>query len=103
MISIARNNQTTELQRILNLAWTAFQKPTDVFKRNLTNDLKRKTFDQSVLLVKTYGAETLTLTQKTTARLRVTQRRMEMLGLNIRNRVRNQGKEHAPYKIDRRH
>jgi len=51
----------------------------------------RRVFDQCVLPVMTYGAETLTLTKKTINRIRVTQRVMErsMLGISLRDRIHN--------------
>ena len=91
-IQIARDNQTTELQRRITLAWAAYGALSDIFKSSIPNHLKKKTFDQCILPVMTYGAETLSLTQATATKLRVAQRRMErsMLGLTLRDRVRNE-------------
>ena len=91
-IQIARDNQTTELQRRITLAWAAYGALSDIFKSSIPNHLKKKTFDQCILPVMTYGAETLSLTQATATKLRVAQRGMErsMLGLTLRDRVRNE-------------
>ena len=49
-------------------------------------------FDQCVLPVMTYGAETLTLTTASANKLMVTQRKMErsMLGVSLRDHIRNE-------------
>ena len=54
--------------------------------------MKRKVFDACILPVFTYGAETMTLTKASVNKLSVTQRAMEraMLGISLRDRVRNQ-------------
>lgn len=90
-ICIGRDNQTIELNRRIRLTWEAFGKLSHVFKSDLPTCLKRKTFDQCILPVLTYGAETLTLTRKTIHKIRVAQRAMErvMLGISIRDRVPN--------------
>ncbi|KAI8426769.1 hypothetical protein MSG28_014457 [Choristoneura fumiferana] len=53
--------------------------------------LKTRVFDQCVLPVTTYGAETWSLAVGLLERLRVTQRAMEraMLGVSLRDRIRN--------------
>lgn len=53
--------------------------------------IKRKVYDQCVLLVTTYGAETLTLTKRSVEKMEVAQRKMKrfMLGIRIQDRVRN--------------
>lgn len=53
--------------------------------------MKRKAFNQCILMVLTYGAERPTLTKTSAKKLKITQRRMEtsMLGLTLRNRVQN--------------
>lgn len=48
-----------------------------IFKSEIPNHLKKKTFEQCVLPVMTYGTETLFLTQGTAIKLRVAQRKME--------------------------
>lgn len=51
--------------------------------------MKRKVYEACVLPVATYGIETLTLTQLSAEKLRVTQRAMEraMLGMSLRDSV----------------
>lgn len=90
-ICIGRDNQTREINRRIGLTWSAFGKLRNVFKANIPVCLKRKTFNQCVLPVLTYGAETLTLTKNTVNRIQIAQRRMErsMLSLSLRDRISN--------------
>lgn len=90
-ISIGRDNQTWEIKRRIGLTWGAFGKLRHIFKSNIPICLKRKVFDQCVLPVLTYGAETLTLTKQTVNKIRIAQRKMErsMLGLSLRDRIPN--------------
>lgn len=90
-IRLSRDNQTNELIRRIGLTWAAYGKLRDVFKSDLPVCLKRKVFDQCVLPVLTYGAETLTLTKTSANKIRTTQRAMErsMLGLTLRDRITN--------------
>ena len=62
-----------------------------VFKGDIPISLKRKVFDQCVLPVLIYGAETLTLTKKSVSKIRVTQYVMErfMSGITIGDKIRN--------------
>lgn len=91
-IRIGRDNQTCETYRRIGLAWAAFGKLKDVLKADIPMSLKRKVYDQCVLPVMTYGAETLTLTKKAICKIRVAQRAMEraMLGISLRDRVTNE-------------
>lgn len=91
-VCISRDNQTLEIQRRLGLTWAAFGNLRNILKSDLPNCLKRKVFDQCVLPVLTYGAETLTLTKKSIEKIQVAQRRMErsMLGITLRDRVPNE-------------
>lgn len=90
-IRINRDNQTAELQRRIGLAWAAFGNLRKIFKSDIPTCLKRKVFDQCILPVLTYGAETLTLTRKTIKKIQITQRAMErsMLGVSLRDRIQN--------------
>lgn len=90
-ISIGRDNQTLEILRRIGLAWAAYGNLKYVFKAELPNCLKRKVFNQCVLPVLTYGAETLTLTKRTIKKIRVTQLAMErsMLGISLRDHIPN--------------
>ncbi|CAG9834558.1 unnamed protein product, partial [Diabrotica balteata] len=91
-IKISRDNQTHEIQRRIGLTWAAFGKLSHILKSSIPMYLKRKVYNQCVLPVKTYGAETLTLTQKSADKLRVTQRAMEraMLNVSLRDHITNQ-------------
>ena len=91
-IQISRDNQTCEIKRRVTLSWAAYGKLADVFKSDMPQCLKRKVFDQCVLPVMTYGAETLTLTTASANKLMVTQRKMErsMLGVSLRDHIRNE-------------
>lgn len=53
--------------------------------------LKRKVYDQCVLSILTYGAETLSLTKQTANKIRVAQRSMQriILNLSLRNKIPN--------------
>lgn len=62
-VRISRDNQTCELSRRISLGWAAYGKLRDIFGADIPISLKRKTFNQCVLPVLTYGAETLTLTK----------------------------------------
>jgi len=58
---ISRDNQIAELLRRRTIRCAVFEKLCDIFK--VPMKLKRKVFNQCVLPVLTYGAETLTLTK----------------------------------------
>ena len=90
-IRLGRDNQTCELDRRIGLTWAAFGKLSHILKSDIPMCLKRKVYNQCVLPVLTYGAETSTLTKKTVNKIRVAQRNMErvMLGLYLRDRVPN--------------
>ncbi|KAL3283461.1 hypothetical protein HHI36_006605 [Cryptolaemus montrouzieri] len=90
-IKISRDNQTCEIFRRVGLTWAAFGKLSNILKSDIPICLKRKVYNQCVLPVMTYGAETLTLTKKSANKVRVAQRAMErcMLGLYLRDRISN--------------
>lgn len=58
------------------LAWAEFGDRRYVFKGDIIITLKRRIFDQCFLPALTYAAETLSMIQKTAAKLTVAQRRM---------------------------
>ena len=91
-IRMSKDSQTCEIHRIIAQGWAAYGKLKHILKSRLPICLKRKVFDQCVLPVLTYGAETLTLTLTSARNLKVTQRKMErsMLGLNLRDHVKNE-------------
>jgi len=55
---MSRNNQTAELLRRRIIGWAAFGKLCDIFKAKVPMKLKRKAFNQCMLPILTYGAET---------------------------------------------
>lgn len=91
-IRISRDNQTCEMKRRIVLSWAAYGKLRNIFRSDIPVCLKRKVFNQCILPVMTYGAETLTLTVASAKKLRITQRKMErsMIGVSLRDRVRNE-------------
>ena len=68
-IRLGRDNQTCEIYRRIGLAWAAFGRLRGVFKGDISISLKSKVFDQCVLSVLTYGAETLTLTKRSVSKI----------------------------------
>ncbi|CAH2268238.1 jg22297 [Pararge aegeria aegeria] len=81
-----RNSFEKEIDRRIQLGWGAFGKLRRVFSSPIPQCLKTKVFDQCVLPVMTYGAETWTLTARLIHKLQVAQRAMEraMLGPLLR-------------------
>jgi hypothetical protein len=77
-----------EISRRCALAWQAFARGGIIFKSDLPMCLKRKAYDQCILL---YGSETWQTTKKQRAKLIITQRAMErtMLKITRRDRMRN--------------
>lgn len=51
-------NREKEIRRRIELGWGAFGKHTQIMKRKMSISLKRKVFNQFVLPVMRYGAET---------------------------------------------
>lgn len=91
-IWISRDNQTCELQRGTTPSLAAYGKLKDVVVKNdLPICLKRKVFNHCVLLVRTYGAETVTLTVASAKMLRITLRKTErsFLCVQLQDYVRN--------------
>ncbi|KAH1004409.1 hypothetical protein HUJ05_005225 [Dendroctonus ponderosae] len=90
-IRIGRDNQTFEIFRRIGLTWAAFGNFRESFKSELPICLKRKLFNQCVLPVMTYGAETLTLTKKSINNIRTTQvaKEKSMLGVSLSERIHN--------------
>ncbi|EFN65840.1 Putative uncharacterized transposon-derived protein F52C9.6, partial [Camponotus floridanus] len=87
-----KQNQTAEIARRVSLGWAAFGKLRYIIKDpKIPINLKRKVYRSCILPVTTYGLETMTLTQRSANSLRVCQRAMErsMLGISLRDRVRN--------------
>lgn len=91
-IKIGKENQTAEIKRRTQLTWAAFGKLSYILKdKDVSIYLKRKVYNSCILPVATYGLETMAITKKSAAKLRVTQKAMEraMLGITLRDKVRN--------------
>ncbi len=65
-----------EIRRI-GMEWSVFGKQNLVMNSNLSLSLKRKVYNQCILPVLTYGAETWRLTKELERKLRSAQRGME--------------------------
>ena len=85
-IQLGRNNLDKEADRRIQLGWAAYGKLRQVFDSPLPQCLKSRAFDQCVLPVMTYGAETWTLTKGLVHKFQVAQRAMEraMLGVSLK-------------------
>ncbi|CAH2235385.1 jg5953 [Pararge aegeria aegeria] len=92
IVQLDRNSFEKEIDRRIQLGWGAFGKLRRVFSSPIPQCLKTKVFDQCVLPVMTYGAETWTLTARLIHKLQVAQRAMEraMLGISLRDKIRNE-------------
>lgn len=92
IIKLGKENQTAEINRRTGLAWAAFSRMAYILKNHdVPISLKRKIYNTCILPVATYGLETVTMTHANANKLRVCQRAMErtMLGISLRDRVRN--------------
>ncbi|CAG9136621.1 unnamed protein product [Plutella xylostella] len=92
VIRLGKSNFDKEVARRIQLGWAAFGKLRHIFTKNIPQCLKTKVFNQCVLPVMTYGAETWCFTKGLIHKLRVAQRAMEraMLGVSLRDRIRNE-------------
>ncbi|XP_072938827.1 uncharacterized protein [Epargyreus clarus] len=92
IIQMGKSNFEKEVTRRIRLGWAAFGKLRDIFSSKIPQSLKSKMFEQCVLPVMTYGAETWSFTVSLIRRLKVAQRAMEraMLGISLRDRIRNE-------------
>ncbi|CAG9120224.1 unnamed protein product [Plutella xylostella] len=92
VIRLGKSNFDKEVARRIQLGWAAFGKLRHIFTENIPQCLKTKVFNQCVLPVMTYGAETWCFTKGLIHKLRVAQRAMEraMLGVSLRDRIRNE-------------
>lgn len=90
-ISMSKKKQEEEINRRISQAWRAFSSWREVFKSNIEQNLKTKLFNQNILPVLTYAAETWTLTKRNKQLLATTQRAMErsMLKISLRDRQTN--------------
>lgn len=91
-VKLGKSNFEKEVNRRIQLGWAAFGKLRSLFVSKIPQSLKTKVFNQCVLPVMTYGAETWSLTMCLIKKLRIAQRAMEraMLGISLRDRIRNE-------------
>ena len=77
-IKLVKKNQTAEINRRIGLTWAAVGRLRYILKDGtIPINLKRKVYESCILLVATYGLETMTLTERSVNRLRTTQRAMD--------------------------
>jgi len=87
------SSREQEIKRRVTLGWQAFGRASTVFKsEKIAMTLKRKVYDQCILLTVTYNAETWNLTKKMALKLRTMQRAHERIMLNITWRDRKTAK-----------
>jgi hypothetical protein len=91
-LQLGRNDFEDDANRRIQLGWAAFGKLSRVFSSSIPQSQKTKVFNQCVLPVMTYGAETWTLTARLVHKFKVAQRGIEraLLGVSLRDRIRNQ-------------
>ena len=83
-ITMDTASKEQEIKRRITFGWQAFGRASVIFKNKaIPLVLKRKVYDQCILPVVTYGAETWNLTKKQTLKLRTMQRVHERIMLNI--------------------
>ena len=83
------SNQTAEINRRIGLSWATFGGFRYILKDGtIPINLKRKVYKSCILSVATYGLKKMTLTERSVNRLRTTQR--AMLGISLRERIRNE-------------
>ena len=89
-ISLQEPNQASEIKRRAQLGWVAFGKLHTIMRSNLPMSMKKKAFNQCVLLTMTYACETWATTKRMDNKLRVTQRAMErlMAGVTKKDHIR---------------
>nr|ADI61818.1 endonuclease-reverse transcriptase [Bombyx mori] len=91
-LQMGKHSLEREIKRRIQLGWAAFGKLRGIFSSHIPQCLKTKVFNQCVLPVMTYGAETWTLTVRLVRQLKVAQRAMEraMLGVSLKDKIRNE-------------
>lgn len=92
-LKLGNENQTAEISRRIRMTWAATSKLGFILQDSkIPINLKREVFNMCVLPVLTYGVETMSLTIKSAAKLRTTQRAIErgMLGISLRDRITNE-------------
>jgi len=91
-INITKQNQEAEIERRVRLSWAAYGKLKSIINSNIPLNLKTKLYNECILPVTTYGAETWVLNQQTLNKLQVHQRAMErrLLGISLKDRKTNE-------------
>jgi hypothetical protein len=91
-LQLGRSNFEDEINRRIQLSWAAFGKLRRGFSSSIPQRLETKVFNQYFLPVMIYGAGAWTLTGRLIHKYRVAQRALEiaMLGVSLRDRIRNQ-------------
>lgn len=91
-VVMGKDNQANEIDRRIRLAWAAYSKLEFAFRMNFTAVQKARIYDQCILPVLTYGAETWVFTKEILQKLQVAQRAVErkLVGVTLRDRKRNQ-------------
>ncbi|KAJ0181356.1 hypothetical protein K1T71_003441 [Dendrolimus kikuchii] len=91
-IQVGKHGLEREANRRIQLGWAAFGNLRHVFSSTIPQCLKTKVFEQCVLPIMTYGAETWTLTAGLVHKFKVAQRAMEraMLGVSLMDKIRNE-------------
>jgi hypothetical protein len=83
MLTYGKSYARDEVNRRIQLGWAAFGKLRRVFSSSIPQSPKTKVFNQCVLPVMTYGAETWTLTARLVHKFEVAQRAMERATLLV--------------------
>lgn len=91
-IRMGKENQTCEIFRRIKLMWAAYSKLDFAFKMKISAEQKARIFDQCILPVLTYGAETWVFTRDIIDKLEVAQRAVErkLVGVTLRDRKTNE-------------
>jgi len=86
-----KKDHDVEIKSRIEIGWKSFSINRDVLKSKMPMCLKRKVYNQWVILAKTYGCETWKLTKRTKNLLIISQRAMErsMLGITMTDRHRS--------------
>lgn len=90
---MGRNNQTTAIEKRIRQAWAAFGKLSTIFliSKTYIKLLKNTLYNQLILHVFPYVAETVTLTHRTTDEFTIPERKMSRitLGINLKKYMSN--------------
>lgn len=79
-----KSKEDKEIQRRITNGWKAFWAINDIMKMEIPQQLKKESFESSVISVLTYGSQTWSNPKRNMDKLSVCQRNMERSLLNIR-------------------